>query len=298
MNINSLNQPSAIFSSFSLNEPQLFQSEKNLQLNEIVEQAISIHNSLEFLPNMTVSIKLLTVEEALTRRENACLIAETKYNPRFYQMMLNDMGNNSFSYFLINGVIVLKGICTFAPEDEKFEETDYLLELECDLKTEYNELAFADCIEKKTGHHPCKNPLSFQGGFFDIIQMSINQINNPQFFAGMEDGQTIMEFRFPVLFLRDVDLDKKEVNLRSIQLGNKVDLYEYIEETPEEQYQDLKIKCEKASIVILGKANIIQRLIYKKNENGQESIVLEKGVLGKMLVIGSVPIQELIKTEL
>ncbi len=57
----------------------------------------------------------------------------------------------------------------------------------------------------------------------------------------------------------------------------------------------MKFQCEDATIIILRKADMVQKLIYRKEEIGLGSIVLEKGVFGNMSVIGNSLVHEFIK---
>jgi hypothetical protein len=197
----------------------------------------------------------------------------------------NFSDNDSFSCSKEGDCLEMRGICNFTPHTTSVNQTDYSLELEAPITTQYPRLL--GYARGPTGHNPGPRPRNFVFGCPDFVQMTLSLVEEEPSFA---ENEVVCQCTYPALIIRVEGAVEKALEsdlitnaYEDLATGDPIQF-------KLEQYANVRKECRETETQIIGKVDITQRIVHRDGE-----LVLEKGVNGHLVECGRIHTRELVK---
>ena len=297
-----------------------FQKAKFLKSTELWENDINelrgilrskIESEISAIPNFNLQFKLISPRDAKHIQIQRKAMAEEREISKEEEISLSEHSEMLDKPFISSECIRMDTTCEVSPNDSQFCPNDYIVELETASFTKYKEI-FGD----PSGHNPHPRPQSLILGVVDTVMTTLTLLDQV---PKVQDNETVYSFSFPTLIIRPKKEGKSLISLPTVHNtypsqmnavihgvsddlgaeceGCKIGNHNEDSNRPYEcsnlqsQYIDIKAQCNDSHATIVGKCEIIQRVVRRG-----EDLVFEKGIRGgKMTELMKVPLKSLFK---
>ena len=299
-----------------------FQKAKFLKSTELWEKDIDelrgilrakIESEISAIPNFKLQFKLISPHDAEHIQIKRKVKAEEREISKEEENSLSKKSQMLDEPFISESCIRMDTKCEVSANDSQFCPNDYIVELETVSSTKYIEI-FGD----PSGHNPHPKPQSLIIAIVDRVMTTLTLLDQ---LPKMQDNETVYFISFPALIIRPKKTEDSLMSLPTVynaypsqinavmhgvsdNLGaecegckignhNKDSKRPYECSNLQSQYIDIKAQCNDSHAKIVGKCEIIQRVVHREN-----NLVFEKGIRGgEMTELMKVPLVWLDKSQ-
>ncbi len=266
--------------------------EKDIQ--RLIE-SLKIEAEISALPSVVLQFELISpriVQEIKISRETKASMKEvTEDQKASFQKMSNEVARPEIN----NECIRMGTSCAISPNDSQIMSTDFTLELETAFASR-----FFNIFGNSSGHNPQGKPESLSLRIADNVMTTLTRLDQ---LPEMKESETLLSFSFPTLILRPKRADSSMMTFVSVHNKYPSAMNAIMHQTPDElgivcqgceegthfddntrpyeciniqsQYSDIKRQCDDLHVSIVGKCDVIQRVVHRDG-----FLIFEKGVSG------------------
>lgn len=270
-----------------------------------------IESELSTLPNSVLLFRVISPREAEHIRISRKAKAEQREVSEKEFSVISEVSDSNEIPEISDDCIRMGTVCRISPGDSQLNSSDFILELETASASKYRGI-----FGNPEGHNPQDKPESLSVSIADRVMTTLSYLGH---IPEMKENETVFSFSFPTLIIRAKNADSSMMSfplvhnkypgsMGALMSGSDDNLGDRCEgckkgthtddsTRPYEcfniqaQYADIKRQCDDVHAAIVGKCDVVQRVVHRGGD-----LVFEKGIRGSALTeLMRVPVAKLKK---